>query len=255
MSPLLSDGYPDWQSCFSEPILTSAAGWFSGGEVPGWLLDLGCSGGNRSSCLPCRMHRVGVDTDLASLRVAAKRYPGASFLAADAASLPFRDCSFDAIFSYSVMQYVDRERATTEAGRVLRDDGRAAVVENSAGYRPARILRWLSGMRRKGRGRALGYFDPMILSLYGGCFSVERVERFHLLSPLAAIPSALAAWISRKPIRPPSLFLFRMLTRVDSLLMRKGSEGGWLVLLLLRKKFQPVKPRTETIVQPEAAQR
>lgn len=112
----------------------------------GSLLDIGCNWGRWSIAAALAGHRVvGVDVHLESLfvaqRLAEKLVPHnpPTFILADARSLPFKDGSFDNVFSYSVIQHFSRRNARTvltEAGRVLRPGGEALIqMANRAGLK------------------------------------------------------------------------------------------------------------------------
>ncbi len=109
------------------------------------ILDVGCGEGLAELSLRrqqiSQLQIVGVDLVPAKLgdarrAVEAHNYE-ASFAAADACSLPFRDGVFDAIFCVAVLQHVvDVEAAVRECVRVTRPGGRVMAVEpdNSARY-------------------------------------------------------------------------------------------------------------------------
>jgi SAM-dependent methyltransferase/uncharacterized protein YbaR (Trm112 family) len=99
------------------------------------LLDVGCSWGRWSIAAAKRGYTpVGIDPSLgavmAARRVAKQLNVPASFVVGDARHLPFAAATFDAAFSYSVLQHfsrIDTARAVDEMGRVLRPGGFARV--------------------------------------------------------------------------------------------------------------------------------
>lgn len=99
------------------------------------LLDVGCSWGRWSIAAAKRGYvPIGIDPSLgavmAARRVATQLNVPASFVVGDARHLPFAAASFDAVFSYSVLQHFSRSetaRAVDEMGRVLRPGGFARV--------------------------------------------------------------------------------------------------------------------------------
>ena len=99
------------------------------------LLDIGCNWGRWTIAAAQAGYRVtGVDPSekaiAAATRVAAQLGVEAAFTAGDARQLPFGDDSFDAVFSYSVLQHLskaDVRIAAAEIGRVLRPRGTALI--------------------------------------------------------------------------------------------------------------------------------
>ena len=112
-------------------------GRFEGVERPGWddelrelvtvvaalpparVLDVACGTGFLTQHL--RGEVTGIDQSETMLTIAGERCPGASFMQADALSLPFADGSFDRVFTghfYGHLRPGDRERFLAEARRV-----------------------------------------------------------------------------------------------------------------------------------------
>lgn len=128
-------------------------------SIAGLALDIGCGPGQILLKLSTRLPEwrfVGVDCSLAMIRLARKtqesrtsRLPPAAgnvcFLAADAASLPFRDSSFDLILCNSVLHHIGNpSRLFSEIGRAAKP-GAAILVRDLR--RPSRIhfpfhVRW-----------------------------------------------------------------------------------------------------------------
>jgi SAM-dependent methyltransferase/uncharacterized protein YbaR (Trm112 family) len=99
------------------------------------LLDVGCNWGRWTlSAARAGYDAFGIDPSLeavaAARRVATQLAVDADYVVADARHLPFRDASFDVVFSYSVLQHFGKDdalRALSEMGRVLQPGGRALV--------------------------------------------------------------------------------------------------------------------------------
>jgi SAM-dependent methyltransferase len=95
--------------------------------VRGLTLDIACGVGYGSSYLASTAERVvGVDIDLGALRVAVARYGSGCchFLQADAAGVPLRDESVDAIVCFEgIEHFPDPAKHLTEVTRVLKQDG------------------------------------------------------------------------------------------------------------------------------------
>jgi SAM-dependent methyltransferase/uncharacterized protein YbaR (Trm112 family) len=99
------------------------------------FLEVGCNWG-RWCIAASRLgyHVVGIDPSLKSIRAARRvaKQLGieATYVVADGRYLPFRDQSFDHVFSYSVLQHLSRENTTTtlvEIRRALRVGGSALI--------------------------------------------------------------------------------------------------------------------------------
>jgi len=91
----------------------------------GRVLEVGCGSGAITSELAARVARaVGVDVRPEPLRAARARESGASLVAAEAARLPFRAGTFDAVVTaFSLVWIGDREAFLREAARVLKAEG------------------------------------------------------------------------------------------------------------------------------------
>ena len=98
------------------------------------ILDVGCGPGNSTRQLP--VGAIGGDFALSMLRRARRRAPGMPLVCLDAASLPARAGSLDAVTLHSVLYLLpDRRAALREVARVLRPGGRAVLLEPQAGRR------------------------------------------------------------------------------------------------------------------------
>jgi SAM-dependent methyltransferase len=108
------------------------------------LLDVGCNWGRWSVAAARRGYRVvGIDPSLgavlAARRVACQLGLDAGFVVGDARFLPFAGESFDAAFSYSVIQHFSKDDARLsfgEIGRILKPQGISLVqMPNRFGLR------------------------------------------------------------------------------------------------------------------------
>lgn len=104
--------------------------------VGGLLLDLGCGWGRWMVAAARAGYRpIGIDIKLEPLQ-AARRVMNAhgvtgDVVVADLAALPFKNATFECVFSYSVIQHVHRRKAAAcilEAERLLKD-GSVLLVE------------------------------------------------------------------------------------------------------------------------------
>ncbi|HXJ89994.1 MAG TPA: methyltransferase domain-containing protein [Candidatus Binatia bacterium] len=100
-----------------------------------FFLEIGCNWGRWCIAAARLGYRpIGIDPSLKSIRAASRvsRQLGvaASYLVADGRFLPFRDQTFDQVFSYSVLQHLSKENVFTilnEIRRTLRIQGTALV--------------------------------------------------------------------------------------------------------------------------------
>ena len=116
------------------------------------LLDVGCNWG-RWSIAAARAGWRPTGVDLAKKSVgAARRVAGqlgveAEYVVGDARELPFADGSFDAVFSYSVLQHLAKEdvpQVVSELDRVLRPAG-FVWIEMPNAYGPLNLVRSRQG--------------------------------------------------------------------------------------------------------------
>lgn len=90
------------------------------------ILDIGCGAGQTIVALGAADRSVGVDIDVAALRVAARGPVGEPLrvAAAQGERLPFTGGAFDFVFSRVALPYMDVPSALSEMFRVLRPGGR-----------------------------------------------------------------------------------------------------------------------------------
>ena len=111
------------------------------------LLDVGCNWGRWSiSAARIGWQVVGIDPSLGAIMAARRAFPSepnVMFVCGDARFLPFKDNTFDSVFSYSVIQHFseyDAKTALSEIGRALRMDGCSKIqMAHSGGLRSTYI--------------------------------------------------------------------------------------------------------------------
>ncbi len=100
-----------------------------------WLVDVGCSWGRWSiGAARAGFRSIGVDLHLdalaAAVRVSRHFDVAARYIAGDVEPLPFRSGTIDIVFSYSVLQNLERKKIIgffREVSRVLKPNGRCIV--------------------------------------------------------------------------------------------------------------------------------
>lgn len=127
------------------------------------VLDVGSGPGNFSRAFARAGGRVvGLDASATMLAQAVRAGGGVEYVRGDAAELPFRDATFDAVCCFAALYFIEQPlRAITEMARVLAPGGRIALLSSvSRGPLPAaatdRIVRGVSGMRIFGRDELTG---------------------------------------------------------------------------------------------------
>lgn len=93
------------------------------------ILDLGCGKGINIDFFKAGNGTVfGLDISLASLSEAARSFPQRKLLCGSGESIPFRDCSMDAVVSNVALCYMDIPKALREINRVLVPGGTLAAT-------------------------------------------------------------------------------------------------------------------------------
>lgn len=129
------------------------------------LLDIGCNWGRWTvAAARAGWRPTGIDLAKKSVgaarRVAEQLGADAEYVVADARELPFADGSFDAVFSYSVLQHLAKEdvpRVVSEIDRVLRPGGLAWIeMPNARG--PLNLARQARRGFSAGAGQDVRYW-------------------------------------------------------------------------------------------------
>jgi 2-polyprenyl-3-methyl-5-hydroxy-6-metoxy-1,4-benzoquinol methylase/uncharacterized protein YbaR (Trm112 family) len=206
-----------------------------------WLLDIGCAWGRWSHSAARRgWHPVGIDpllrNALAATRIAQQLGHQASFVVADGRYLPFAEHSFDAVFSYSVLQHLSKDDVKSilrEVRRVLTVAGESLIeMANVYGLR-SRMVEWQRN-HREPVNNEVRYWRPEELA---ETFSREigptrlSVDGFFCLNPqlsdLDLLPLQFKALvISSEILRKLSGFVPGLKYMADSVYLRSTPRAN-----------------------------
>jgi demethylmenaquinone methyltransferase/2-methoxy-6-polyprenyl-1,4-benzoquinol methylase len=146
------------------------------------ILDVACGTGDLSLILSevTGARVVGTDFCRPMLKIAAQktatRKPDIPLIEGDALSLPFRDCSFEAVtIAFGLRNLSDVERGLAELLRVLKPGGHVAVLEFSKPVVPG--FRWLFNV----------YFTS-VLPFFGGLISGSKSAYQYLPDSVTRFP-------------------------------------------------------------------
>lgn len=120
------------------------------------ILDMGCGDGTRLSKLVEKGQKgYGIDISSKAISIARKKYPNLNFLVGDLENLPYKNDSFDLVYSAFVFEHLDDPaRVIEEAIRVLRPGGLFLIVSPNFGapnrasppYRGNRFIKLMAGL-------------------------------------------------------------------------------------------------------------
>jgi SAM-dependent methyltransferase len=159
------------------------------------LLDLGCNWGRWTvAAARAGWHATGIDRAKKSVgaarRVAEQLGLELEYVVGDARELPFDDGSFDAVFSYSVLQHLAKEdmpRVVAEIRRVLRPGGIVWIeMPNARG--PLNLARQARRGFSAGEGQDVRYWTLSELrGTFGAIGPVEiKADGFLTINPQMA---------------------------------------------------------------------
>ena len=214
-------------SCFLGPLEACGLRFLAPqlGAPAATVLEIGCGDGRRTAGFAqAGALAVGVDISEETVQSARATFPTCHFLAADAQALPFPDETFDAVWSCSVLQYVDHQATIRETARVLRPGGRAVFLENLGGSPPVRAYRRLHRLMRWGypdHQNPQHYLALSEISLFEEVFSRVSIQPAHILTAAAlVVPTVLRLHKLHRPIAlGPWRHLLPLLTWMDELLL------------------------------------
>jgi SAM-dependent methyltransferase len=210
---------------FAEPLLDLAFSYLAPADGGGGrLLEVGCGRGRNAEVFRrLGMEVTGIDLDEPALAEARQTYPQIDFQTGDIENLAFADAAFDAVFSSSVLQYVDWPRAIRQCHRVLKPGGRAVFVENLRGNPLAIGYRWLhrlAGWRYGAYQNPRRHIGWKELGEFGQVFSAVDFHALHFATPLALVWPLLRWKLLRRRFEMRSKRLYRALRRFDQSTLR-----------------------------------
>ncbi|MGA3345881.1 MAG: methyltransferase domain-containing protein [Terracidiphilus sp.] len=163
------------------------------------ILDLGCGNGQLTQRIAATGARV-VGVDLSKEMLAAARSRGIDVHEGRAESLPFADCSFDAVFSNAALHWVrDQDEMMAQVHRVLKSSGRFVAEMGGHGNVAAIRVAFTAVLARHGFSDREGdencYPTPEAYTrrLEHHGFNVERISLIPRPTPLPE--SGMAGWL------------------------------------------------------------
>lgn len=178
------------------PSYPAAAAKWLVGEEPCSVLELGAGTGKLTEVLVGLGHDVfATDPDDAMLDILSEKLPDVRATSGTAEQIPTGDSLYDVVVVGQAFHWFDHAKALAEIGRVLRTDGRLAVIQNERDER----IPWV---RKLGRliGTPDSGFDPTPILDDSGFFSAVESQTFrhwqvvdrHTIQDLVQSRSAIA---------------------------------------------------------------
>ena len=148
------------------------------------LLDIGCGEGYYTGALTAVSAEVtGIDIARPAIRVAAKRYPGVTWLVASGAQMPIADGTVDLVCNIFTQLHME------EMHRVLRPDGHVLVVTPATGHLRSIREQLFDEVRPYDTDKFLGAFEAQF----------ELVSRQEVQFPLDLAQPALGHLLQMTP--------------------------------------------------------
>lgn len=167
------------------------------------VLEIGCRRGRMCTWFAQRGARVvGGDPDFhylvgAAVQPARDGRPPVSLVQLRGEKLPFRDASFDVVFTKSVFVLLRKREALAEMLRVLAPAGYVWLVENMRHNPFAAAVRRVRDSRGAGWVRHVRYLTYDELESYADGFSRYEHREFHFLTPLFYVFPLPRPWLRR----------------------------------------------------------
>ena len=129
MDPIVSSYHKAWDRDYASRGQVWGGGVKDLPQLPAGsrVLELGCGDGKTLAAMSCGWEKVALDVSPQALLLARRAGTDASFILADASSLPLANERFDAVFAFHVAGHLLAKRRAAlarEAVRVLRPRGR-----------------------------------------------------------------------------------------------------------------------------------
>nr|WP_298898234.1 class I SAM-dependent methyltransferase [uncultured Altererythrobacter sp.] len=174
-------------------------------QSPSTVLDLGCGDGRAVELVrSIGASYTGVDIE-ASPEVRARTRSDASFVSYDGQNLPFKDSSFDLVYSRQVFEHVRHpDQVAAEVQRVLKPGGKfIASLSYLEPYHSFSIFNFTPyGVYRliEDNGLKLEAMWPGAdgLSLIVRQLTNRRMSKFPVIYPMIDLIGTLASWDARK---------------------------------------------------------
>jgi SAM-dependent methyltransferase len=187
------------------------------GEV---LLDIGCNWGRWTIAATRAGYRpTGIDPSfeaiVAARRVARQLGADARYLVADARRLPFAEASFDAVFSYGVLQHFSKADAAVAVGEIARTlkPGGISVVQMPNAFGPRNVMQRARRGFRVGERFEIRYWRP-----------AELVEVFSAIGPTTLATDGFFTLNPQKSDLDLLPRRYRLLVRSSEALRRASSR-------------------------------
>ena len=192
------DYYLEWKPRFWEaPFLfglSRVGPDFEGKKV----LEIGCRRGRMCSWFAQRgAWVVGGDISLAVAESRGRGRPVFCLVRFRGERLPFKDGSFDIVFTKAVFTVLEKETALEEMLRILAPGGYVWLLENMKLNPFAAVVRFLRHRRGFRWVRHIGYLTYDELESYAAAFSRYEHREFHLLTPLCRFVPLPRGWLRR----------------------------------------------------------